>query len=257
MSRSPDLATLADRSPAAASRAPSAARSGPASSRPATGCRPSARSPPSSASARPPSVPPGRRCAVRAWWSRAAAPGTFVRETPRAVAEPAPAGWSAPAPTACGWTSRAAPPTRRCCPSLGPAFGRVSARAGHRRLPGRAGAAPAPRSVLEATWPYPAEAITVVDGATDGIARVLEQCVHLGDRVVARVPRLPAVLRPRRVARRRDRAGGDGRLAGVRPDSLRAALDARPVAVVLQPRAQNPTGISMSPERAPQRSRRC
>ena len=107
------------------------------------------------------------------------------------------------------------------------------------------------RSVLAATWPYPTEAITVVDGATDGIARVLEQCVHLGDRVALESPGYPpffdlveslgAEIVPVEIDE-----------SGLRPESLRAALDARPVAVVLQPRAHNPTGISMSPERARQ-----
>ena len=45
--------------------------------------------------------------------------------------------------------------------------------------------------VLAATWPYPADAITVVDGATDGIARMLEQVVSYGDRVVLESPGFP------------------------------------------------------------------
>jgi len=37
---------------------------------------------------------------------------------------------------------------------------------------------------------------------------------------------------------------------GVRPDSLRRALALEPVALILQPRAQNPCGVSMAPARA-------
>jgi DNA-binding transcriptional MocR family regulator len=139
-------------------------------------------------------------------------------------------------------------PDPELLPSLGPAFGRVSARAGtgvYQDEP----VLPQLRTVLEATWPYPADVITVVDGATDGIARVLEQCVHLGDRVALESPGYPPFsdlvesLGAEIVPVEMDESG-------LRPESLRMALEAHPVALVLQPRAQNPTGISMSADRA-------
>jgi DNA-binding transcriptional MocR family regulator len=105
------------------------------------------------------------------------------------------------------------------------------------------------RSLLIASWPAPVEALTVVDGAQDGVARALEQVVRLGDRVVVESPGFPPFLDLL------DVLGAepvpvllDG--AGVRPESLRRALARRPAAMVLQPRAQNPTGVSMSAERA-------
>ena len=248
MSRPPELATLADRSPQGIAGAfGRAIRSGDL----APGDRlPTVREVAAELGVSPATVSAAwqalRRTGVVVSRGRA---GTFVRETPARLAEPAPARTGGrPAPTGCGWTSRAAHPTPSLLPSLGPAFGRVSARAGtgvYQDEP----VLPALRTALEATWPYPTESITVVDGATDGVSRVLEQCVHLGDRVALESPGYPPFydlvesLGAEIVPLELDDSG-------VRPESLRAALDTRPVAVVLQPRAQNPTGISMSPERA-------
>ncbi|UUZ61435.1 aminotransferase class I/II-fold pyridoxal phosphate-dependent enzyme [Nocardioides sp. B-3] len=174
--------------------------------------------------------------------------GTFVRETPRARLSPRQRGLVGASPAGLRMDLSRGTPDPELLPSLGPAFGRVSARAGtgvYRDEP----VLPQLRDVPDATWPYPSEAITVVDGATDGIVRVLEQCVHLGDRVVLESPGYPPFydlvesLGAEIVPVESDDSG-------IRPASLRTALGARPVAVVLQPRAQNPTGISMSPDRA-------
>ncbi|GAA5142198.1 aminotransferase class I/II-fold pyridoxal phosphate-dependent enzyme [Nocardioides marinquilinus] len=133
-------------------------------------------------------------------------------------------------------------------PDLGPALGRVSARAGtlayHDEpvLPGL-------RDVLADGWRHPVDAVTVVDGATDGIARVLEQVVSYGDRVVLESPGFPPLFDlVEALGAEVVPVGLDGE--GVRPDALRRALEARPVAVVLQPRAHNPAGVSLSAERA-------
>ena len=48
--------------------------------------------------------------------------------------------------------------------------------------------------LLRADWPYPAEAITVVDGALDGIDRVARQLVRLGDHVAVENPSFPPFL---------------------------------------------------------------
>ncbi len=103
---------------------------------------------------------------------------------------------------------------------------------------------------LHATWPYRAEAITVVDGALDAMARSLELLVRFGDRVVVEDPCFPPLLDlldllgAERVPIALDSSG-------LRPEALERALRATsPAAVVLQPRAHNPTGVSMSPARA-------
>lgn len=137
-------------------------------------------------------------------------------------------------------------------PDLGPALHRVS-----EGVAGRAGTLayqdepvlPALRELLLASWPYAAPALTVVDGATDGIARALEQIVGYGDRVVLESPGFPPFFDLV------EEVGGEVvpvamDADGVTPASLRRALAADPVAVVLQPRAQNPTGQVLAPERA-------
>ena len=139
-------------------------------------------------------------------------------------------------------------PDPELLPSLGPALSRVSARAGTLAYHDEP-VLPDLREHLLATWPHPVEALTVVDGAVDGVGRVLEQVVRYGDRVVLENPGFPPFF---------DLVEALGAevvpvaldAEGIRPDSLRLALEARPVAVVLQPRAHNPTGVSMTRTRA-------
>lgn len=104
-------------------------------------------------------------------------------------------------------------------------------------------------SVLRATWPFRPEGITVVDGAMDALSRIVDLMVHLGDRVVMEDPGFPPLIDML------ERTGAE--IVGVpmdefgmRPDALAQALLVEPVAVFLQPRAQNPTGTSMSGDRA-------
>lgn len=104
-------------------------------------------------------------------------------------------------------------------------------------------------AILERTWPVRAEAITVVDGALDAISRTLDQVVRYGDRVAVESPGFPyffdliEAVGAEAVPLRLDQEG-------VEPASLARALAAGPAAVILQPRAQNPTGASMSAHRA-------
>jgi len=140
-------------------------------------------------------------------------------------------------------------PDPEMLPSLQAAFSRVSPRADTGRyhdLP----VLPELHARLAETWPAPGvEALTVVDGALDGISRTLEQVVRFGDRIAVESPGFPYffdlvdALGAEVVALELD-------ADGVTPNSLRAALSQRPAAIVLQPRAQNPTGVSMSAERA-------
>lgn len=133
-------------------------------------------------------------------------------------------------------------------PSLATAFSHVTLRADTGRyhdLP----VLPELAAVLERDWPWRAETITVVDGALDGISRTLEQVVRFGDRVAVESPGFPyffdlvEALGAETVPLSLDDEG-------VRPESLTDALAERPTAVILQPRAHNPTGASMSAERA-------
>ena len=103
-------------------------------------------------------------------------------------------------------------------------------------------------SLLQDTWPFRAQRITVVNGAMDGLIRTLNQVVRFGDRVAVESPGYPPVfdildqLGLVRVPIALDHAGAT-------PDSVEAAITAGARAMILQPRAQNPTGVSMTPTR--------
>jgi DNA-binding transcriptional MocR family regulator len=138
-------------------------------------------------------------------------------------------------------------------PALAPAFARVRPTADtnvYQETP----VLPDLRAELERLWPYDAEVITVVNGTQDAVARALEQVVGFGDRVAIESPGFPAfldmldVIGAEIVPLELDREG-------VTASSLRRALGASPAAVVLQPRAQNPTGVSLSPQRAEELAR--
>ena len=102
---------------------------------------------------------------------------------------------------------------------------------------------------LRASWPYPVASLTIVDGALDAISRALETLVRFGDRVVVENPGFPPFFDLLdHFGVERIPVSLDG--AGMRPDSLDRALRMSPAAIILQPRAQNPTGVSMTEERA-------
>ncbi|QXC61208.1 aminotransferase class I/II-fold pyridoxal phosphate-dependent enzyme [Aquihabitans sp. G128] len=102
---------------------------------------------------------------------------------------------------------------------------------------------------LHASWPFPPEELTVVDGAMDAIDRVARELVHLGDRVVVENPTFPPVLDLF------EQLGAE--VIGVNLDAeglvlaeLASALEYEPRLVFVQPRAHNPTGTTWSAKRA-------
>jgi DNA-binding transcriptional MocR family regulator len=94
----------------------------------------------------------------------------------------------------------------------------------------------------------PAGSIAVVNGALDAIDRLLREHLRPGDRVGVEDPTLPAILQligscgfiPEPIAL-------DGE--GPEPASFESVLG-RARAVIITPRAQNPTGAAVSPARA-------
>lgn len=101
---------------------------------------------------------------------------------------------------------------------------------------------------LRRSWPFPPESITVVDGALDALSRIVDLHVQLGDRVVVEDPGFPPLLDML------ERSGAELVPVsmddeGIVVDDLRQALLSKPVALFLQPRAQNPTGTSMGIDR--------
>jgi DNA-binding transcriptional MocR family regulator len=173
--------------------------------------------------------------------------GSFVRSTSPGWLAPRMRGMAAPHDPVRLDLSRGTPDPL-LLPALGPALSRVSARAetgSYQAEP----VIPALAAALNASWPSEAETIMVVDGALDAISRTLEQLVRFGDRVVVESPGFPPfldlldVLGAEAVPVRLDEYG-------MVPEALASALHRRPVAVLLQPRAQNPTGASMTASRA-------
>ena len=133
-------------------------------------------------------------------------------------------------------------------PALGPALSRVSQRAvtpSYQSLP----VIPELLTVLSESWPYPVESITVVDGALDAISRSLDHVTRFGDRVIVEDPGFPPFFDLL------DQLGVEPLPVivdehGIDSAAFEAALRLSPSAVILQPRAHNPTGASMTAERA-------
>jgi DNA-binding transcriptional MocR family regulator len=104
-------------------------------------------------------------------------------------------------------------------------------------------------AVLGARWPFVPEALTAVDGCLDALDRISALLVGFGDRVVVENPAFPPLLDLL------DDLGAELLPVelddeGIVPASLAAAMASAPVALFVQPRAQNPSGVSMSEARA-------
>lgn len=107
---------------------------------------------------------------------------------------------------------------------------------------------------LRASWPAAVESLTVTNGALDAIDRALGSLVRYGDRVIVENPTFPPFfdllehygLEPVPV---------DIDEHGMKPDQFARALTRDPAIVLLQPRAHNPTGISMTLGRADELAR--
>ena len=108
---------------------------------------------------------------------------------------------------------------------------------------------PALAEVLVGDWPFAVPEVAVVDGAMDAMDLVVRTQLRFGARVVVEDPGFPPLV---------DLLESVGvQLVGVAVDdeglelgALEEALGERVAAVFLQPRAQNPTGVTMSARRA-------
>ncbi|MEU8818594.1 aminotransferase class I/II-fold pyridoxal phosphate-dependent enzyme [Actinoplanes sp. NPDC048796] len=104
--------------------------------------------------------------------------------------------------------------------------------------------------VLRARWPFAPDALTVVDGALDAIDRLIGVAVRFGDHVVVENPAFPPLLDLLQTVGATV-IGVPVDKSGMSPEGLAASLASYPVvAVFLQPRAHNPTGVSMTAIRA-------
>ncbi|MFF3223848.1 PLP-dependent aminotransferase family protein [Nocardia suismassiliense] len=102
---------------------------------------------------------------------------------------------------------------------------------------------------VRADWPFRAERLAVLDGALDAVDRLLSAHVRLGDAVAVEDPCFPpfldllAGLGARPVPVRMDESG-------LLPEELARAVAVHgATALILQPRAQNPTGVSLTAAR--------
>jgi len=102
---------------------------------------------------------------------------------------------------------------------------------------------------LRRRWPFESEAMTIVDGAQDGLDRIVTSLIHMGDTVLIEDPSFPPLIDMLELAGARlipIPVDADG----VDPDAIKAHLDDDPVALFIQPRAHNPTGACLTHERA-------
>lgn len=108
---------------------------------------------------------------------------------------------------------------------------------------------PALADTLRQDWPYPAANFAVVDGAMDAMDLIVRTTLRFGDRVVVEDPGFPPLV---------DLLESVGvQLVGLPLDdeglelgALKQALREPAAAVFLQPRAQNPVGVTMTTARA-------
>ncbi|WP_019925857.1 PLP-dependent aminotransferase family protein [Nocardia sp. BMG111209] len=109
---------------------------------------------------------------------------------------------------------------------------------------------PEMEALVRSDWPWRAERFTVVDGAIDAVDRLLAAHVRFGDAVVVENPCFPPFLDLlARLGARTVPVGLDE--SGPLPAELAAVVASHaPVALLLQPRAQNPTGAALTGRRA-------
>jgi DNA-binding transcriptional MocR family regulator len=138
-------------------------------------------------------------------------------------------------------------------PDLGPALSRVSSRAATLSYFNDP-VIPELEALLLASWPFDPGMLTIVDGAMDAISRTLDLLLKFGDRVAVESPGFPPIFDLlEHYGTERIAVELDGE--GMRPDSLALALQRAPAAIILQPRTQNPSGVSMTVERAKELAR--
>jgi DNA-binding transcriptional MocR family regulator len=107
------------------------------------------------------------------------------------------------------------------------------------------------RKVLEASWPHTVEALTVVDGAMDAHSQFVAAHLRFGDRVAVEQPCFPPLLDLLEMAGTVPLGVGYDREGPVVADVL-TAVDAGAKVLFFQPWGQNPSGQSLSRERAGQ-----
>ncbi len=139
-------------------------------------------------------------------------------------------------------------PDPRFLPELGPALAQWS---GAPRLYGEEPNLPALIELAAARFAedgVPTDALTVVGGAMEAFERILEAHLDRGDRIAIEDPGHASLIDlVRSLGLEIEPVAVDGQ--GMTPDDLGRALRRGVRAVAITPRAQNPTGAVLSPER--------
>ena len=108
---------------------------------------------------------------------------------------------------------------------------------------------PALQDAILLDWPYPTGSLSITDGAMDALDLVARTALRLGDRVVLESPSFPPLV-DLLEAIGVELIGVPMDESGLDPTELQRALGASVAAIFIQPRAHNPTGVSMSAARA-------
>ena len=103
-------------------------------------------------------------------------------------------------------------------------------------------------TIVRARWPFEPERLTILDGAMDALDRLIQATVTVGDRVGISDPGFPPLFDML------DLAGAETVPlplddSGLDPEAVEIAVDGGMSLLIIQPRAHNPTGISMTSER--------
>ena len=103
-------------------------------------------------------------------------------------------------------------------------------------------------AIVRERWPFTPERITILNGAMDAVDRLIQATVTVGDRVGISDPGFPPLFDML------DLVGAETLPlpldeTGLDPDAVRDAVDLGMSLLIIQPRAHNPTGISMSSNR--------
>ncbi len=139
-------------------------------------------------------------------------------------------------------------PDETLLPRLGEVLGRLE-RAGTPSSYLEDPVVPELAALLRQDWPCAAPALAVVDGAMDALDLVTATLLRPGDRVAVEHPCFPPVV-DLLEARGVEVVGIPLDESGLEPGAVADALRLPLAAVVLQPRAQNPTGTTTTRERA-------
>lgn len=102
---------------------------------------------------------------------------------------------------------------------------------------------------LRQRWPFEPEHVTVVDGAQDALDRIIGALIQIGDRVIVEQPTFPPLLDMLELAGA-EVIGVPLDRDGMELDAFASALEKSATAIFLQPRAHNPSGVTMSKKRA-------